>query len=99
RPLPISRRAVMLRSWHSSCLREVPTMEKTMPRGIRHAWTFILALTWVSAALVPISFLVASPASAQSVEQFYKGRRLTMLVGSAVGGGYDAYARMWSRHL
>src|SRR5215813_6006436 len=43
--------------------------------------------------------LLATPASAQSVEQFYKGKRLTMLVGSAVGGGYDAYARMVSRHL
>jgi tripartite-type tricarboxylate transporter receptor subunit TctC len=38
-------------------------------------------------------------ASAQPVELFYRGKRLTMLVGSAVGGGYDAYARMVSRHL
>jgi len=43
--------------------------------------------------------LFASAASAQSVESFYKGKRLTMLVGSAVGGGYDAYARLVSRHL
>src|SRR5947208_14503480 len=77
-------------------------MEKAMPRGTRHAWTFhalTLLLTWVLAALVPAPFLVVSPAFAQSVEQFYKGRRLTMLVGSAVGGGYDAYARAVSRHL
>ena len=43
--------------------------------------------------------LMALPASAQTVEQFYKGKRVTMLVGSAVGGGYDAYARLVSRHL
>src|SRR6476660_7534442 len=43
--------------------------------------------------------LLALPASAQTVEQFYKGKRITMLVGSAVGGGYDAYARLVSRHL
>jgi tripartite-type tricarboxylate transporter receptor subunit TctC len=43
--------------------------------------------------------LVIAPASAQSVESFYKGKRLTMLVGSAVGGGYDAYARFVGRHL
>ena len=43
--------------------------------------------------------LVVSPASAQSIESFYKGKRLTMLVGSAVGGGYDTYARFVGRHL
>ena len=43
--------------------------------------------------------LLVSPALGQSVESFYKGKRLTMLVGSAVGGGYDAYARFVGRHL
>src|SRR5215212_6764687 len=40
-----------------------------------------------------------STASAQPVEAFYKGKRVTLLVGSAVGGGYDAYARLVTRHL
>src|SRR6476646_6463636 len=52
-----------------------------------------IALTCVWAGLL------VSPASAQTVESFYKGKRITMLVGSAVGGGYDAYARLVSRHL
>jgi len=43
--------------------------------------------------------LLVSAASAQSVESFYRGKRLTIVVGSAVGGGYDAYARLVSRHL
>ena len=52
------------------------------------------------AALCVMAGLLSVPAaSAQSVELFYKGKRLTLLVGSAVGGGYDAYARMVSRHL
>ena len=59
-----------------------------MLRGLRN----VLIGIWAG-------LLLATPASAQSVEQFYKGKRLTMLVGSAVGGGYDAYARMVSRHL
>src|SRR5687768_16185280 len=52
-------------------------------------------------ALSVIAVALAGPpaASAQSVESFYKGKRLTMMVGSAVGGGYDAHARMVSRHL
>jgi len=36
----------------------------------------------------------AASAQAQSVESFYKGRTIEMLVGSEVGSGYDAYARL-----
>jgi tripartite-type tricarboxylate transporter receptor subunit TctC len=43
---------------------------------------------------------LATAASAQdSVETFYRGRAVTITVGSAVGGGYDTYARLVSRHL
>ncbi len=34
-----------------------------------------------------------------SAAAFYRDKQLTMLSGSAVGGGYDAYARLVSRHL
>jgi tripartite-type tricarboxylate transporter receptor subunit TctC len=63
-------------------------VEAAMLRGIR------IAMISVGTGL-----LAVSAASAQSVESFYKGKRVTMLVGSAVGGGYDAYARLVSRHL
>ena len=43
--------------------------------------------------------LLVGPVAAQSIESFYKGKRLTMLVGSAAGGGYDLYARTVARHL
>ncbi|HEY7384464.1 MAG TPA: tripartite tricarboxylate transporter substrate-binding protein [Beijerinckiaceae bacterium] len=33
------------------------------------------------------------------VEAFYKGRQVTMLVGSAAGSGYDLNARLLARHL
>lgn len=42
------------------------------------------------------SFLAASPAAA---EDFYKGKTITILVGSGEGGGYDQYARLLARHL
>lgn len=43
-------------------------------------------------------FRAATAAAAQdSVEQFYKGRQIAMIVGSSAGGGYDTYARMLSR--
>jgi tripartite-type tricarboxylate transporter receptor subunit TctC len=42
----------------------------------------------------------AGPAGAQDeVEAFYKGRQVTMLVGSAAGSGYDLNARLLARHL
>jgi tripartite-type tricarboxylate transporter receptor subunit TctC len=32
-------------------------------------------------------------------QPFYTGKQVSMLVGSAVGGGYDTYARLVARHL
>jgi tripartite-type tricarboxylate transporter receptor subunit TctC len=44
--------------------------------------------------------LATSAASAQdAVEAFYRGRTVTITVGSAVGGGFDTYARLVARHL
>ena len=34
-----------------------------------------------------------------AVEALYRGRTVTIVVGSAVGGGFDAYARLVGRHL
>ncbi len=46
------------------------------------------------------SLFNAAPASAQeSVASFYKGKNITLLVGSTPGGGYDTYARMLQRHM
>jgi tripartite-type tricarboxylate transporter receptor subunit TctC len=42
---------------------------------------------------------LASAAHAQSVEQFYKGRQITMIVGSAPGGINDISARFVARYL
>jgi tripartite-type tricarboxylate transporter receptor subunit TctC len=37
--------------------------------------------------------------SAQSVEEFYRSKSITMLVGGGAGGGYDTYARIFARHM
>ena len=42
---------------------------------------------------------LAAPASADALADFYKGKRMQMLVGSSPGGGYDTYARMVTRHI
>jgi tripartite-type tricarboxylate transporter receptor subunit TctC len=50
--------------------------------------------------LAALSIVPASSVSAQdSVAPFYKGRQITVVVGSSPGGGYDIYARLLARHL
>jgi tripartite-type tricarboxylate transporter receptor subunit TctC len=61
--------------------------EKTMRSG---RW-----LPAVLALLLP----AGPPAEAQTVEQFYHGRTVTLLVGSAPGGINDISARLVARHL
>jgi tripartite-type tricarboxylate transporter receptor subunit TctC len=43
--------------------------------------------------------LMAPAAHAQSAADFYKGRTVTIVVGSDVGGGYDLTARTLAHHL
>lgn len=41
----------------------------------------------------------AGAAHAQTAEEFYKGKTVTILIGFPPGGGYDANARMLARHM
>ena len=43
--------------------------------------------------------LLATAARAQSVEEFYKGKNVNLIIGYSVGGGYDLYARLVSRYI
>lgn len=52
------------------------------------------------ARLLVVAAALASPAIAQdSVEAFYRGKSVNFIIGSNVGGGYDAYARLVGRHI
>lgn len=52
----------------------------------------VLSSTLIAAA-------TAHSAQADPVADFYQGKRITMGVGSEPGGGYDAYARIVTRHI
>jgi tripartite-type tricarboxylate transporter receptor subunit TctC len=43
--------------------------------------------------------LAGAQARAQTVEEFYKGRNLTLIIGAGAGAGYDVYGRLLARHL
>lgn len=53
----------------------------------------------LSVAALSLAALLAAPAKAQSVAEFYKGRTIDLVVGSGAGGGYDDYARLLARHM
>jgi tripartite-type tricarboxylate transporter receptor subunit TctC len=49
--------------------------------------------------VLSMAFMIIQQASAQSVEQFYRGRSITLLVGTSPGGINDISARLVARHL
>ncbi|MBX9757139.1 MAG: hypothetical protein K2Y29_00070, partial [Beijerinckiaceae bacterium] len=53
----------------------------------------------LAAGLAAASLAGASAASAQDVAAFYKGRQVSIIVGSSAGGGYDLYGRLIARHM
>ena len=55
----------------------------------------------IAALAVALStFCWVLPVAAQdSVAQFYRGKTITIVVGSSAGGGYDAYARLMARYF
>jgi tripartite-type tricarboxylate transporter receptor subunit TctC len=57
-------------------------------------------MCWRLLCLVSIAAFAVQRAEAQdSVAEFYRGRQITVIVGSSAGGGYDIYARLLSRHM
>src|SRR5438874_1114010 len=53
----------------------------------------------MSLPVVTLALALALPAHAQSVEEFYKGKTVNLIIGYGVGGGYDLYGRLLARHI
>jgi tripartite-type tricarboxylate transporter receptor subunit TctC len=51
------------------------------------------------AALIGVLALWSATARADAVEDFYKGRTLTVYIASGPGGGYDAYGRLLAQYI
>jgi tripartite-type tricarboxylate transporter receptor subunit TctC len=60
-----------------------------------------MAIAMLAAALSALVSLAAAtcPAAAQRPEDFYKGRIVSVVVGSSTGGGYDLNARLLAEHI
>jgi tripartite-type tricarboxylate transporter receptor subunit TctC len=60
----------------------------------------VIAMRWGGAAIVAIALGHVSVAHAQPAAQsFFAGKQINLICGAAVGGGYDALARLLGRHL
>lgn len=64
-----------------------------MTRFLSHHAATALVVGSLGVALMQVE------ASAQSVESFYAGRQITIYAGSTPGSGYDAIARLVSKHM
>jgi tripartite-type tricarboxylate transporter receptor subunit TctC len=64
-----------------------------------HGRSKLRALVRRLSQILPIvAALFAVPLSA-TAQDFYRGKTLSLVVGYAVGGGYDQYARLLARHM
>ncbi|MEA2992036.1 MAG: hypothetical protein QOD40_956 [Alphaproteobacteria bacterium] len=56
-------------------------------------------LTRSVAAFLTVLALISSPARADAVSDFYKGKTVNLIVGYGPGGGYDVFSRLLGRYL
>ncbi|MQA66580.1 MAG: hypothetical protein GEU76_11890 [Alphaproteobacteria bacterium] len=59
----------------------------------------IVASVFCAAFLFATGSIAAAPAAADAVADFYKGKRITLLISTTAGSGYDLYARLLGRNL
>jgi tripartite-type tricarboxylate transporter receptor subunit TctC len=52
-----------------------------------------------AAVAAAVTLATAGTAAADPVADFYNAKRITIIVGSGAGGGYDTYGRLVARHL
>ncbi len=55
--------------------------------------------TFVAVTFLALSGLAPSTAAADPIEDFYRGKSISMIIATAPGGDYDLRARLISRHM
>ena len=56
-------------------------------------------MRYLTRAAVLVLAFATTPAFADAVADFYKGKQIRMIIRSGVGGGYDLYARVLAMHI
>ncbi len=58
-----------------------------------------VGIVYRTALAIAAGALILTPAHADKVAGFYKGKSVRLLIGYSAGGGYDTYARAIARHM
>ncbi|HEY4403129.1 MAG TPA: hypothetical protein VGN55_00645 [Xanthobacteraceae bacterium] len=66
---------------------------------MKHRARLTQASCTLTAAVALLLVGSVPPAIAAGVEDFYKGRTVSIIIGYSVGGGYDSYGRLLARYL
>jgi tripartite-type tricarboxylate transporter receptor subunit TctC len=53
----------------------------------------------LSIAIIAAGYAFSMQAHAETVEEFYRGKQIDLVIGYSSGGTYDLYARLVARHL
>jgi tripartite-type tricarboxylate transporter receptor subunit TctC len=64
----------------------------------------VFGVSWNARAVLAVAFLSAACGSSQTADEsgggdFYRGKTVSIVVGSGAGGGFDTTARLVSRHI
>jgi tripartite-type tricarboxylate transporter receptor subunit TctC len=59
----------------------------------------LVSLARVAIFGTAIALFLSLPANSAGVEDFYRGRTVSVIIGFSVGSGYDLYARLLARHI
>jgi tripartite-type tricarboxylate transporter receptor subunit TctC len=61
-----------------------------------HAMSRLIKFTL---SIISIGWLLLCPAQGSEIEDFYRGSRMTMLIGSSTGDGTDLYGRLIAKYI
>src|SRR5260370_11914583 len=99
-PSSLRKQAPIRRALSIGCGVWIPALRPGRRRCLRTRQPNRIQTTvMVAAGIVSVLVNSARPADAAGVEDFYKGRNVTIIIGYSVGGGYDTYGRLLSRYL
>jgi tripartite-type tricarboxylate transporter receptor subunit TctC len=85
-------------SWHD--IEAGMLVDRQKDRLMSSTWNIWSRWIRWSLACLLLALVSIGPGAAQnSIEEFYKGRQINLIVGYGPGGGYDITARLVARHL
>ncbi len=56
-------------------------------------------MKYLRSSLLVVCVAASSPALADAVEDFYRGKQMQFIIRTAPGGDYDSYSRLMARHM